>query len=90
MKKTEFPDTLDTIEAKLLDFLRREIYDPSVGIEADTHLIEAGLDSFSLLQILIFVEKSFNLTIPEAEINEDRMRSVQHISQLIHELLESK
>jgi len=82
--------SLDTIEAQLLDFVRCEIYDPCLGIEADTHLIEAGLDSFSLLKILVFIEKKFDLIIPEAEINEDRMRSVQHISQLIHELLESK
>jgi acyl carrier protein len=80
--------SLDYIEARLLDFIKNEIYDPSVVIEADTHLIEAGLDSFSLLKILVFVEKKFNLHIPESEINEERMCNIQNISRLIHEILE--
>lgn len=79
-------DSLNPIETALLDFVRNEIYDPSLGIDAGTHLIEAGLDSFSLLKILVFVEKKFNLRIPEAEINEERMCSVQNIARLIHEL----
>ncbi|MFO8111306.1 MAG: phosphopantetheine-binding protein [Desulfosalsimonadaceae bacterium] len=79
-------DSLNPIETALLDFVRREIYDPSLAVDANTHLIEAGLDSFSLLKILVFVEKKFNLRIPEAEINEERMCSVQNISRLIHEL----
>ncbi|MFW5901934.1 MAG: acyl carrier protein [Thermodesulfobacteriota bacterium] len=77
------------IEAMLLDFLNTEIYDPSVGIKADTHLIRAGLDSFSLLKILVFIEKNFSLRIPEAEINEDRMKSIRNIARLVHELTEN-
>ena len=78
----------DLIEARLLDFLRSEIYDPSVPIETDTDLIAAGLDSFSLLKILIYIEKEFDLRIPDSEINEERMRSVKNLSRLINELLQ--
>ena len=78
----------DRIETALLDWIRNEIYDPSVGIQADTNLIHAGLDSFSLLKILVFIEKTFSLRVPETDVNEERMQSVENIARLIHELLE--
>ncbi len=76
----------DEVEAELLGFLKNEIFDPGVAIRADTHLIAAGLDSFSLLRILVFIEKTFGLRIPEAEINEDRMSSVKKMAGLIDAL----
>mgnify|MGYP006291847405 CR=1 FL=1 len=76
----------DEVEAALLGFLKNEIFDPAVEIRAETHLIAAGLDSFSLLRILVFIEKTFGLRIPEAEINENRMSSVRNMAGLIDEL----
>lgn len=77
---------MQEVKSRLLEFLRSEIFDPSVQIEEETDLIEAGLDSLSLLQILMFVQSSFNLRIPEAEINEERIRCPDSIAQLIYEL----
>lgn len=82
--------SVDDVEARLLAWVGSEIYDASVGIEVDTNLIEGGLDSFSLLRILVFIEKTFGLRISEAEINEERMRSIESMSRLIYELLESR
>ncbi|MFO7860281.1 MAG: phosphopantetheine-binding protein [Desulfosalsimonas sp.] len=79
----------DEIESALLGFLKNEIFDPGMEIRADTHLIAAGLDSFSLLRLLVFIEKTFGMRIPEAEINEDRMFSVKTIAGLIDELLQT-
>ncbi|MFP3980591.1 MAG: acyl carrier protein [Desulfobacterales bacterium] len=77
---------VEEIEGALLAFLKNEIFDPGVEIRAETHLIAAGLDSFSLLRILVFIEKTFGLRIPEAEINENRMCSVKNMAGLIDEL----
>ena len=76
----------EEIEGALLAFLKNEIFDPGVEICAETDLIAAGLDSFSLLRILVFIEKTFGLRIPEAEINEDRMSSVKNMAGLLDEL----
>ncbi|MGM0425024.1 MAG: phosphopantetheine-binding protein [Thermodesulfobacteriota bacterium] len=77
---------LQEVKSRLMEFLGSEIFDPSVQIEEGTDLLEAGLDSMSLLQILMFVESSFDLRIPEAEINEERIRFPDSIAQLIYEL----
>lgn len=77
---------VEEIEGALLDFLKNEIFDPGVEIRAETHLIAAGLDSFSLLRTLVFIEKTFGLRVPEAEINENRMSSVKNMAGLIDEL----
>ncbi|MCF8025102.1 MAG: hypothetical protein K9J79_04325 [Desulfobacteraceae bacterium] len=76
----------DDIEAALLAFLKNDIFDPRVEINADTNLIAAGLDSLSLLRILVFIEDNFSLRIPEVEINEERMCSVKNMAGLIDEL----
>lgn len=80
--------SLQEVKSRLLAFLGTEIFDPAVQIKEDTDLLQAGLDSLSLLQILLFVENSFKLRIPESEIREERIRCPENMAQLIYELQE--
>lgn len=74
------------IEEGIIHFLKKEIYDPSMYLDKHTNLIEAGMDSFSLLNMLMFIEKKFNVCIPQEEINETRMKSVHNLTDLIYAL----
>ena len=77
------------IEAELLAFLHREVFAPEAGTTAETDLVAAGFDSMSLVRMLLFVETTFGLWIPEKEINSDTLRNVRTlaatISRLLHE-----
>jgi acyl carrier protein len=74
------------IEETIVHFLKKEIYDASIHLDKHTNLIDSGMDSFSLLSVLMFIEKKFNVLIPQEEINETRMKNVQNIADLIYDL----
>ena len=77
------------IEAELLSFLRREIFAPQVVLSAETDLIAAGFDSLSLVRLLVFVETTYGLWIPESEITSTALSNVRSlaatVSRLLHE-----
>lgn len=77
------------IETALLGFLRREVFAPEVTLTPETNLIAAGFDSMSLVRLLVFVETTYGLWVPQGEINEDTLRDVRSlaaaVSRLLHE-----
>lgn len=46
------------IETKLLDFLKREVFAPEVGLTPETDLVASGFDSMSLVRVLLFLEQT--------------------------------
>lgn len=75
---------MEQIKEQLVFFLQNEIFDSSIQIDSDTDLFETGFDSFSLVKLLVFIEKSYNLHIPEERLTEDTLRDVNRISELIY------
>ena len=77
------------IETELLTFLRREVFAPEVTVTAETDLLGNGFDSMSLVRVLLFVEMTHGLWIPESEINAVTLRNVRAlaatVSRLMHE-----
>lgn len=75
---------MEQIKEQLVFFLQNEIFDSSIPIDSDTDLFETGFDSFSLVKLLVFIEKNYNLHIPEERLTEDTLRDVNRISELIY------
>lgn len=77
------------IESELLGFLRREIFAPEVALAPETDLIASGFDSLSLVRMLVFVETTYGLWIPESEITSAALKNVRSlaatVSRLLHE-----
>jgi acyl carrier protein len=74
---------LQQIESILLDFLREEVFDPSVALDEQTELLKAGFDSLALLRLLNCIEQHVGLRIPEFQINEHRIRTVRNLAEWI-------
>ena len=52
-------------------------------ITGDTSLIKGGyLDSFSMVAVLAYIEKRFNINIPEKDATPDKFDSVNNILRL--------
>ena len=75
------------IETELLAFLQREVFAPGVVVTAETDLIAAGFDSMSLVRVLLFVELTYGLWIPESEINAVTLRHVRALAATVTRLL---
>jgi len=78
------------IEIGLLDFLRREVFAPEVAVTAETDLIAAGFDSMSLVRVLVFVEQTYSLWIPESEINSDSLRDIRALAARVLLLIQQR
>lgn len=66
------------MQKKLRDFIFHElvfIADPAHFAEQDD-LLEAGLDSMAIMRLIIFIENEFRVTLPDAEIEPDNVRSL--------------
>jgi acyl carrier protein len=68
------------VETKLLDFLKREVFAPEVVVTPETDLVASGFDSMSLVRVLLFIEESYGLWIPEGEITSDALQNVRALA----------
>jgi acyl carrier protein len=78
------------IEAELLAFLRREVFAPEMDVTADTDLVSAGFDSMSLVRVLVFVEQTYQLWIPESEITGESLKNLRTLAATVARLLQSR
>jgi len=75
---------IEQIKGHLVSFLKNEIFDASVTLETDTDLFESGFDSFSLIKLIVFMEKNFRIHIPDEKITEETFRSINSLSELVY------
>lgn len=78
------------IEAELLAFLRREVFAPQVALTPETDLIASGFDSLSLVRMLVFVETTYGLWIPESEITSAALSNVRSLAATVARLLHER
>jgi acyl carrier protein len=76
---------------KLEDYLKNEILQqPNRTIHPDEPLISSGLiDSFSLVDVALFVEDNFDVHIEDTELNAETFDTLDQLVNLILERQES-
>jgi len=72
--------TQDEIESQLCDFLHANILAGDVAVSADTELSLIGVDSFSLMELVLFIERCFGLELPADALTPDNIASVRTLS----------
>jgi acyl carrier protein len=80
----------EKIEAELMGFLQREVFAPSMEVTIETDLVAAGLDSMSLVRLLLFVEMTHGLWVPEKEITSESLRNVRALAATVVRLLHER
>jgi acyl carrier protein len=74
-------DPSDTLRSFITDSLLK---DPGRGLAADEPLVTSGLiDSFSLVDLALFVEKTFGVRLHDAELRADVFDTVEQLAALI-------
>ena len=75
----------DDVISKLSDFITSEILkQPERELSPDAPLISSGLiDSFSLMDIALFVEETFGVRIEDTELNAETFDTIQELADLI-------
>ena len=71
------------MEATLTRIVREDILDHDDPIAADTDLFEIGLDSMSIMQLLLVIEDEFGVVIDPADLSRENFRTCSSIATLI-------
>ena len=78
----------DDIKKMLIDYVRKEYLDEDSDQEIDenTKLISGGIvDSFSMVSLKLFLEKKFQIQIPDQKATPEAFDSVDNIIALVRE-----
>ena len=79
------------IEKELIDFFStKEALNQSGLFSDQTNLIEAGLDSMILIELLLLIEEKYGFWIPEAYLTEEVFGNVKTLANSIATLLHEK
>ena len=72
--------TVDDLVRDLLYFIRSTILVDNVDFTPDTPLEKVGIDSVSLLEILLYLERQFDLYIADENLTPENIASVRQLA----------
>lgn len=75
------------ITEEIKKYIQQHILDASVHIEAGTDLKQAGIDSFSTVEIILFIERRFGVTIPDEKLIPDNFKTLLSLAETVQELM---
>lgn len=70
-------------KAKLLEIISTEILEVGNGIDENTDLFDAGLDSMAIMQLLIQIETHFGVQLRVGQLTRENFSTIQKIAALI-------
>lgn len=74
---------LNTIENALIKFLKDNVLDESVELNASQDLNEIGVDSYSIVEIVLFIERKFGFIVPDSELKPEHFKDVASIAKIV-------
>ncbi|UCC48962.1 MAG: acyl carrier protein [Gemmatimonadota bacterium] len=77
---------MDELKQTILDYVIKEYVEEGddIEVDVDTLLITGGIvDSFSMVSLKRFLEKKYQIQIPDAEATPDAFDSVNRICELV-------
>lgn len=71
----------ESLQELIVDRLFLDLDPAAIG--ADTPLVEYGVDSFLLLELIVALEEMFDVKFDQADINAESLRSVASLAALV-------
>lgn len=68
-------------------YIGNNILSADVKINASTNLQQAGIDSFSIVEIILFIERQYGVMIPDDKLIPDNFKTLQALSATVQALL---
>ena len=76
----------DLIITEIQGFIESSILDRRVKLEPETNLQKAGVDSFSIVELIIFVQNNYNITIPDSQLLPANFQTIQSMARMVIQL----
>jgi len=72
--------TADTISGELCSYIKSMIVDKRLTVEPNTDFAQLGIDSLSLIELVLFIERKFNIALPEEDLLPENFKSVETLA----------
>ena len=69
------------IATRLLGHIRNELLETDESFGLDSDLFTAGLDSMSIMQILLFIEEEFAVRLPDGAVTRATFGTARHLAE---------
>ncbi|HQW83111.1 MAG TPA: acyl carrier protein [Ferruginibacter sp.] len=77
----------NTIIAEIKTYIEKNILAEKVLIDADTELKKAGIDSFSTVEIILFIERKFGVAIPDEKLLPENFKTLRSLATTVKALM---
>jgi acyl carrier protein len=77
----------NSIIAEIKNYIEKNILAEGVQIDANTNLKQVGIDSFSTVEIILFIERRFGVSIPDEKLVPDNFKTIQSLASTVVELM---
>jgi acyl carrier protein len=75
-----------SIADQLYRFARAQLLAEEAAFDPQTPLADAGLDSFSLIELLLFSERTFGISVPESHLTRENLATLTALGHCIADL----
>ena len=75
-----------TLCEQVCGFMRSEILAKGVDFNEDTPLSDLDVDSLSLIEILLFIERRFGVRVPESHLTRENLHSVTALARCVRDI----
>lgn len=72
--------TLELICRDLHDFVANNILAGGIELHEKTNLNSIGVDSFSLIEIVLFIERQYGIVLTDDTLNPENLKSIETIA----------
>jgi acyl carrier protein len=85
MGGVEMLDFTASVQDRVLSVLRRILEENAIiaDVQPDSRLVDIGLDSMDMVELMLKVEAEFDLTLPQPEITPENFQSVKTLEVMI-------
>lgn len=78
------------ITKTLENFVRTNILAQGVEFDSTSNLSKTGVDSYSVIEIILFIERQFGVVIPDTMLIPANLSSIDAMSECVFQLLNTK
>jgi len=71
---------ISTLEIEICNFIKENLVAKNVEVVPASELAGIGLDSFSLIEIVLFLERKFEIELPDEVLTPENIKTVSTIS----------
>ncbi|MBK7305653.1 MAG: hypothetical protein IPI88_00595 [Chitinophagaceae bacterium] len=75
------------IIAEIKKYIENNILAAGMQVDAATDLKQAGIDSFSTVEIILFIERKFGVSIPDEKLVPENFKTLQSLAAIVQELM---